>query len=159
MATPSQFFLINKIIFWNQNRARLRVGNAWAGIWGPQNGDFAGDWFRGSSLNLRWSKRGVWWVDHWVLMSWLYIESSRVLIWDIGMLIVFVDVLVEDLDIVLLFVLHWYICLRYFTCYLWWLICFVWGFRYDYFRYASLSYLFEILTYWLNRLFILFHLA
>ena len=68
-------------------------------------------------------------------------------------------ILIEDFDIVIPFVLHWYICLRYLTCYLWWLICFDWRFRYDYFLCASLSYLFEILKCWLNRLFILFRLA
>ena len=46
---------------------------------------------RGSSLNLRWSKCGVWWVYQWVLVSWLHIESSWVFTLDIDMLIVFVD--------------------------------------------------------------------
>ena len=32
--------------------------------------------FRGSSLNLRWIKCGVSWVDQWVPISWLHIESS-----------------------------------------------------------------------------------
>ena len=52
--------------------------------------------FRGSSLNLKWSKCGVWWVDRWVPISWLHIESSRyhwmhawvfVFTWNIDMLI------------------------------------------------------------------------
>ena len=29
--------------------------------------------FRGSSLNLRWRKCGIWWVDQWVPVFWLHI--------------------------------------------------------------------------------------
>ena len=47
--------------------------------------------FRGSRLNLKWSKRGVWWVDQWVLITWLHIESSRAFTWDIDMLIMLAD--------------------------------------------------------------------
>ena len=78
------FFLINQINFSNKNRARHRVGNAssnrnagstkWRLHWG---------YFRGSSLNLKWSKCGVWWIDQWILTSWLHIEGSRVFTWDI----------------------------------------------------------------------------
>ena len=44
---------------------------------GPQNGDSTRDTFRGSNLNLGWSKRGDWWVNQGVPISWLHIESSR----------------------------------------------------------------------------------
>ena len=76
--------------------------------------------FRGSSLNLKWSKCGVWWIDQWILTSWLHIEGSRVFIWDIDM----IDCIgrlswLEILTQWFFFVLHWYICLRYLTCWLW----------------------------------------
>ena len=61
-------------------------------------------------------------------------------------------ILIGDSDIVIFFVLHWYICLRYLTCWLWWLIRIDRGFRDSYFLCASLIYSFEILTcclYWL----------
>ena len=35
--------------------------------------------FRGSSLNLGWSKHGIWWVDQWVPFSWLHIESFDII--------------------------------------------------------------------------------
>ena len=66
---------------------------------GPQNGDSAGDTFRGSSLNLGWSKCGVWWFGQWIPISWLHIESSRyywmhawvfVFTWDIDVLIMMI---------------------------------------------------------------------
>ena len=52
MATPSQFFLINKNQFFsNKNRARHRVGNAFerSEMRGPQNGDSAGDSLEGQA--------------------------------------------------------------------------------------------------------------
>ena len=42
-------------------------------------------------------------------------------------------ILIGDSDIVIFFVLHWYICLRYLTCWLWWLIRIDRGFRDSYF--------------------------
>ena len=68
-------------------------------------------------------------------------------------------VLIEDSVIATSSVLHWYICLRYLICWLWWLICLDWGFWDIYFLCASLLYLFRILTFWLYRLLILFRLA
>ena len=90
---------------------------------------------RGSSLNLRWSKCGVWWVDQWVPISWL--QSS----W-----------------------CHWMharilYSFRTLICWLWWLICLDWGFWDNYFLFVSLLYLFRILAFWLYRLLILFCLA
>ena len=61
-------------------------------------------------------------------------------------------ILIGDSDTVIFFVLHWYICLRYLTWWLWWLIRIDRGFRDSYFLCASLIYSFEILTcclYWL----------
>ena len=84
--------------------------------------------FRGSSLNLKWSKCGVWWVDQWVLISWLHIKGSRAFTWDIDMLIMLVDhvgwscwliILVGDSNIASFLMLNWYICMRYLTCWLW----------------------------------------
>ena len=52
--------------------------------------------FKGSSLNLGWSKCGIWLVNQWMPIFWLYIESfdacsDIVFIWDIGMLIMMID--------------------------------------------------------------------
>ena len=61
-------------------------------------------------------------------------------------------ILIGDPDTVIFFMLHWYICLRYLTWWLWWLIRIDRGFRDSYFLCASLIYSFEILTcclYWL----------
>ena len=68
-------------------------------------------------------------------------------------------ILIGDSDIVIFFVLHWYICLRYLTWWLWWLIRIDRGFWDSYFLYASLIYSFEILTCWLYWLIISYCLA
>ena len=99
---------------------------------GPQNGDSAGDTFRGSSLNLGWSKCGVWWVGQWIPVSWLHIESSRyywmhawvfVFTWDIDVLIMmivyfdwgfrlwqlfpcFIAIFVWDIDMLIMLIAH-----------------------------------------------------
>ena len=57
--------------------------------------------------------------------------------------------------IVILFALHWYICLKYLTFWSCWLIYLDWGFWGSYFFRASLLYLFGILTCWLHWLLIL----
>ena len=90
MATPSHFFLINKIHF----QIKIELAIEWK-TYEPKCGVHKMATplgiFRGSSLNLKWSKRGVWWVDQWVLIFWLHIESSRAFTWDIDMLIMLVD--------------------------------------------------------------------
>ena len=57
------------------------------------------------------------------------------------------------------FVLHGYICLRYLTCWLWWLIRIDRGFRDNFFLCASLIYSFEVLICWLYWLIISYCLA
>ena len=75
--------------------------------------------FRGSSLNLEWSKRGIRLDDQWMLIFWLHSESFWCMLrcyihlgfWHVD----YVDwlVLIEDSDAVFSPVLHWYIRLRY----------------------------------------------
>ena len=75
------------------------------------------DW--GSSLNLKWSKCGVWWVDQWVLISWLHIEDIWCMLgfyihsrlWHVDCVDWFI--LIEDSDAVISSVFHWYIRLRH----------------------------------------------
>ena len=80
-------------------------------------------------------------LGHW--QDWLY-ESI---------------ILIGDSDTVIFFVLHWYICLRYLTYWLWWLIRIDRGFRDSYFLCASLIYSFEVLICWLYWLIISYCLA
>ena len=80
-------------------------------------------------------------LGHW--HDWLY--------WSI--------ILIGDSDTVIFFVLHWYICLRYLTWWLWWLIRIDRGFRDSYFLCASLIYSFEVLICWLYWLIISYCLA
>ena len=73
---------------------------------------------RGSSLNLKWSKCGVWWVDQWVLISWLHIEDIWCMLgfyihsrlWHVDCVDWFI--LIEDSDAMISSVFHWYIRLR-----------------------------------------------
>ena len=51
------------------------VGNALSRNAGSTKWRLRWGWVRGSSLNLRWSKQGIWWVDQRVPVSWLHIES------------------------------------------------------------------------------------
>ena len=75
-------------------------------------------YFRGSSWNLKWSKRGVWWVDQWVLISWLHIEDIwcmlgfyiHLRLWHVDRVDWFI--LIEDSDAMISSVFHWYIRLR-----------------------------------------------
>ena len=80
---------------------------------GPQNGDSTGELFRGSSLNLGWSKCGIWWVDQWVLISWLHIEDVWCMLgfyihsrlWHVDCVDWFI--LIEDSDAMISSTLHW----------------------------------------------------
>ena len=67
---------------------------------GPQNGDSTGDFFRGSSLNLEWSKRGIWLDNQWMLISWLHIEDFVVFsfLCFIAMTVEYIDMLIVLID-------------------------------------------------------------
>ena len=95
--------------------------------------------FRGSSLNLEWSKRGVRLDDQWMFVSWLHIEDffyaclGVVFIWDFGILIMltdlswlripmpwfflcFIDIFVWDIDMLD----HWWLILLHCLAYWFW---------------------------------------
>ena len=90
-------------------------------------------------------------IAHWGFLSFHLGHWHDRLYWSI--------ILIGDFDIVIFFVLHWYICLRYLTCWLWWLIRIDRGFRDSYFLCASSIYSFEILTCWLYWLVISYCIA
>ena len=90
--------------------------------------------FRGSILNLRWSKHDIWWVYQWVLTSWLHIEGSRVFTWDIDMIdrisrLSWLGILTQWFSLCFIDIF----CLRYLTCWLRWLIHIDRGFWDSYF--------------------------
>ena len=86
---------------------------------GPQNGDSTGDFFRGSSLNLEWSKRGIRLDDQWMFITWLHIEDFSeacldvISIWDFDMLTMLTDLSWLWFPIPWFYVLRWYIRLRH----------------------------------------------
>ena len=114
---------------------------------GPQNGDSTKESTRGSSLNLRWVKWDVWWVDQWVPISWLHIASSWYhwmhawllysfgtltcwLCWliilikdsDIATFLCFIAIFVWDIDM-LIVLIDYLACLSIVTLILPWLFC------------------------------------
>ena len=92
--------------------------------------------FRGSSLNLGWSKHGIWWVDQWVPFSWLHIESfwchwrHAWILYSFGLWHFDYDdliILIRDSDTMISFVFHWYTRLRHWHAdYIDWSYCLAW---------------------------------
>ena len=78
-----------------------------------------GIFFRGSSLNLEWSKRGIRLDDQWMFISWLHIKDFSeacldvISIWDFDMLIMLTDLSWLRFPKPWFYVLRWYIRLRH----------------------------------------------
>ena len=120
MATPSHFQIINKkSIFQIKIELAIRVGNALSRNAGSTKWRLCWGSFRGSSLNLEWSKRGIRLDDQWMPISWLHIEDIWCMLgfyihlglWHVDCVDWFI--LIEDSDAMISSVFHWYICLRH----------------------------------------------
>ena len=74
------------------------------------NGDSTGD-ARGSSLNLRWGKCGVWWVDQWVHWELLISLDACLVI-----------TLIRDIDMLIMLIFY-LVCLSIKALILPWLFC------------------------------------
>ena len=110
MVTPSNF-LINKIVF----KIKIELAIEW-GTHEPKCGVYKmatplGS-FRGSNLNLRWSKCGIRWVDRWLPISWLHIGSFWCMLGYCVVTLIWLIILIRALDVVFLYFiasLVWYI--------------------------------------------------
>ena len=122
MATPSHF-LINKNQFFKIKKSsspssgkRIEIDEWKCGV--HKMATPLGI-FRGSSLNLEWSKRGIRLDDQWMPISWLHIEDIwcmlgfyiHLRLWHVDRVDWFV--LIKDSDAMIFSVFHWYIRLRH----------------------------------------------
>ena len=69
--------------------------------------------FKGSSLNLGWSKCDIWLVDQWMSISWLHIESFLCMLGNCIGTLIWLIIFIGASDATIFSVLHRYICLRH----------------------------------------------